>query len=127
MRKLSICADIFPSMLSTCDFTISCKWSISHSVCSHRSCCRNSHCAHVPQQSWACKIIVHNNVIIEVYITGSLLRKFATIDAPRPCPMFSYSCRIESLPAYRPNWIQHPNGVAITHNLNPTFMGLLCV
>ena len=62
---------------------------------------------------------------MEVCITGGLLTKFTTTDAQRPIPMFSYSCRIEFLPAYGQNWIQHPNGVAITHNLNPNFMGLL--
>ena len=34
------------------------------SVCSHRSYCSNSPCAQVPQQSWACKIIVRDNLII---------------------------------------------------------------
>ena len=40
------------------------KWSICCSVCSHRSCCSNSQSAQVPQENWACKIIVHDNVII---------------------------------------------------------------
>ena len=70
------------------------QWKIFHSVWSHCSCCSNSHCTQVPQQNCACKVIVHDNVII-----GGL-------HASRPSPMFSYSCRIESLPTYGRNWIQ---------------------
>ena len=36
-------------------------------------------------------------------MTGSLLTKFATNDAPKRSPMFSYS---------------YPNGIVITYNLN---------
>ena len=61
---------------------------------------------------------------MEVGITEILLTMFATTDAPRPSPTFSYSCKIESLPAYGRNWIQYPNGLAITHNLNLNFIGL---
>ena len=31
------------------------QWTIFHSVCSHCSCCSNSHCTQVPQQSCPCK------------------------------------------------------------------------
>ena len=49
------------------------QWSIFHSVCSQCSCCSNSHCTQVPQESWPCKIIVYDNLIIG----GLHHRKFA--------------------------------------------------
>ena len=76
--------------------------------------------------NWTCKTIVHDNMII-----GGLhhrkFAKFATTNAPRPSPMFSYSCRIESLSAYWQNLIQYLNGVPIAHNLNQNIMGLPCM
>ena len=80
--------DIWWSTLLFVNFYYISQWSIFHSVCSHRSCCSNSYCAQVPQQSWACKIIVHDNVILEVCTTGSLLTKSAYTDGPIPSPMF---------------------------------------
>ena len=41
--------------------------------------------------------------------------------------MFLYSCRIESLPGFGRNWIQHPNGVVKSYNLNQNVMGLSCM
>ena len=64
---------------------------------------------------------------LQVCIIASLLTNFATTDASRTRPMFSYFCRIESLPGYGRNWMQYPNGVVKTHNLNPNFMGLPCM
>ena len=62
----------WPTLLFIRFYHIS-QWSIFHLVCSHVSCCSNSHCTQVPQQSWACKIIVQGDVIIR----GLHHRKFA--------------------------------------------------
>ena len=45
-------------------------------------------------------------------MTGSFLTKFATNDAPKRSPMFSYS---------------YPDGVAITYNLNLNCICLSCM
>ena len=100
------------------------QWSIFHLVCFHRSCCSNSHCAQVPHNNC-------NNFPWQYdgwrYASEKVCWKFATTDTPKPIPIFSYSCRIESLSAYEGNWIRYPNGVVITHNLNPNFMDLPCM
>ena len=51
------------------------------------------------------------------------MAKFATTDSPRPSPIFSNSYRIESLPAYGQNWVQNPNGLAITHKFKVKVYG----
>ena len=55
------------------------------------------------------------------------MAKFAATDAPRPSPIFSNSYRIESLPGYGPNWIQYPNGLAITHKFKVKLYGFAMI
>ena len=106
------------------------QWNIFHLVCSHCSCCSNSHCAQVPQQSWACKITVHNNVIIGAsasqeicWVILQLLMHQELVLCFHIAAELDPYFTIEYL-TYGRTWIQYPNGVAITHNLNPNFIGL---
>ena len=120
---------IWWSTLLFVHFYIIPKWSIFHLVCFQRSCAATPIALKLKCLNKAGLVKKFSMAMwyLYVWITQSLLSNFATTEAPRPSPMFSYSCRIESLPAYGWNWIQYPHGIAITHNLKPKFMGLLCM